>query len=93
MVFGYTALKQPFFGRGVRVMVARHASRLRDATVGAGARFSASLEAGVVGWAEVPKDEKSPNSRFATIMMPRTVVPRARGGLKKVFMTTLRGQL
>src|SRR5690242_15120466 len=77
-VFGYSTLKQPFFGRGVRAMSVRQAS-LRDASI----RSLASSEADVRGWPEAPMDHRSPHRRHATTMMPRTLVPPARVELKK----------
>jgi hypothetical protein len=74
-VFGYVAVKHPFWGVGVRDMVARQASRFADSVadgwvaVGAGAD---SLEAGISGSAGVARLDQSADKKLAMTIMPRT---------------------
>lgn len=75
-VLGNEDLKHPFFGRGVRDMVARQASRLCAAGgcvvacggVGTGA---GSVEGDAAGCAEAVKNDKHADRRLATTMMLR----------------------
>src|SRR5208282_128519 len=89
-VFGYVALKHPFFGMGARDMDARQASHCAGdgrAVVSGGESCNCNVGAGAgsVGagtCAHVTRLDKSPDSRLATTMMPRTLVTRPRAELE-----------
>jgi hypothetical protein len=70
-VFGYVALKHPFFGIGARDIDARQASWLMD-----GAGDGCAVAGGGGSCAHVARLDKSPESRLATITIRPTVVRR-----------------
>jgi hypothetical protein len=77
-VFGYAALKQPVFGKGARDMETRQSSGL-PGSAREGAR---SLETGTSCGPAVARLEKSPDSKLAATMIPRTLVKRPRPELE-----------
>jgi hypothetical protein len=89
-VLGYEDLKHPFFGTGVRDMVARQVSRAC-----ADGGWEVACGADGTGWAKAVKDDKSPDKRLGITMMPRTLVKRPRaelanfiGFVRRCFVST-----